>query len=743
MTAAQQPGVVADAAQDPSEATAAAQERGKATGAAQAPGEAAARAAEEPGKAAAATRKPGAAAAQEPGEAVAAAHERDEAATAKEPTEAAAMHGSEADGAARERDEAPACARQSGETAVAAAQEPDETAGAAGGAGGAGGDGGTAAGARFAEAVVLVLLVALPAVLNPAGAAAFEPLKSSLVRVAALIALIGWLAARGPGGVVRLPIARAGLVVLGVMAISTAASVEPALSLLGSFDRGMGWLTLAAGVALMLVGADLWTDPRRRERAISALLISAVVPCAYLIVQRLGRDPIPWSSLGAPGSTLGSPTFLAGYLVMLAPLALYRVVGGAQTLLAADRTIGAAGYAAYAGWLALLLVIGGTVAQSTIRGALLGLVAGTLAFTLLLGRPGKAALAGALAFLVLALGLAVTATGGTGVQSISRFLRVASGGDSSTERLVVWRDALVLPLSDPLRAVFGFGPESQVAVLERAEATVRLTQNQQWDRVHNLFLDTWLSGGAVGLIALLALVGGTVWSLARTKRALLAAAVLGALIGHLVEVSFAFHTVVTGTLFWVLIGLAASLTAGPGQQRQPRHFLRLATPSKLLAAVACLGLVPLLAAPAVGDAIYGAGRSELQAGDARGAAMLDETASAWLPWVEEPIRAAGLAWQQVATRQNDSAARARAESDLLEAARRAPSEPTPQVRLLRLYLLREQLTEAEAACTQALELGPYRAVVWDACADVSARRGLTGEAQERRARAEALRQPLP
>jgi hypothetical protein len=373
------------------------------------------------------------------------------------------------------------------------------------------------------------------------------------------------------------------------------------------------------------------------------------------------------------------------------------------------------------------------VAQSTIRGPLLGLGAGALAFALLASGPGRVALMGALGFVVLAIGLAVSTTGSAGLETLARFARVAASGDSSWERLVVWRDALSLPLADPARAVFGFGPEMQAAAFERAEATVRLTQNAQWDRAHNLVLDAWLTGGLLGVAGLLVLLGVTLVSLARSRESLLGAAVVGALLGHLVEVSFAFHTVVTGTLFWVLLALAASLA--------PRATLGSVGRAPPLALIALL-LVPVLAAPAIGDAIYGEGRRMSQRGDARAAAQTNELASAWLPWLEEPVRAAGLAWQQVASRQGDAEAAARAEADLLEAARRAPWEPTPHLRLVRLYLARGQGEHAEAACQAALAAGPYRASVWDGCADVSAQRGITDQARERRARAELMRQPL-
>src|SRR4051794_9774540 len=100
--------------------------------------------------------------------------------------------------------------------------------------------------------------------------------------------------------------------------------------------------------------------------------------------------------------------------------------------------------------------------------------------------------------LAVALAMAVALIGGGAVMTgLQRFGTIGQLGDSSVERLTVWGDALHLPFTEPMRVLVGFGPDAQQSVLERGEATVRLTQNQQWDRAHNVVLDAWLTGGAL------------------------------------------------------------------------------------------------------------------------------------------------------------------------------------------------------------------------------------------------------
>ena len=580
----------------------------------------------------------------------------------------------------------------------------------------------------IAEALYLVLLVVLPAALNPLGVLAFEPLKASMLRAGAALLAAAWLVYRFCGGsrleVGSNPVVRAGIAVIALAALSTALSIEPALSFFGSFDRGMGWLSLAAGGVLLITGADLFADERRRERAVRALVLGAAVPCAYALVQRAGLDPLHWTDLGAPGSTLASPTFLGGYLVMVAPFAAYLVISHAR-----DASL------VYAGWLALAIAIAGVTVLTTIRAPLLGLIAGVMTFAALARgrrRIGRLEIAAASGLLVLALALAIAAAGPSGIAGLQRFTNIARASDSSVERLTTWQDALRLPLGNAFRIVLGYGPEAQQALFERAEATVRITQSEQWDRAHDLLLDTWLTGGLAGVAALLVLLVSAVratWA-ARDRARLLSAAVLAALVAHLVETAFAFETVVTSALFWAILALAAGLSTKPASTIG-RGRPRLA----IVAGVAGLAVAPLLVTPAAADALYGsARRSDYLAG-----AQLKEVAAAWAPWVEELPRSAALDWQQVASRRNDPSARARAEADLQTAARRAPFDPVPRLRLTRFYLAQDQLEQAEQACQAALTLAPYRASAWDACTDVSRRSARADEAAARRARAEELR----
>jgi O-antigen ligase len=523
---------------------------------------------------------------------------------------------------------------------------------------------------------------------------AFEPLKASILRVGAVVLGVAWLV--GPRRISLTPVTLTGLLLVTTALVSTALSVEPAVSFFGTFGRGTGWLTLAACGVLLVVSADVCGDATVRERVLAALALGALVPSAYAIAQRLGLDPVAWTALGAPGSSLASPTFLGGYLVLIAPLALYKTLRAAQC---GSRV-------RYAGWLALTLVICGETLPTTIRGPILGLFVGLATFAVVARLRVRLVVLGG----GIALAVALVVAGGAATVGLQRFGNIARLGDSSIERLTVWNDSLGLPLAAPVRSIVGFGPDTQQVSLERAEATMRLTQNQQWDRAHNVLLDAWLTGGALGLMALLAFGVSLANGLRVSGGGMLRAALAGALLGHLAEVTFAFETVTSSAIVWLVAGIVGSLDAGRRIEAGGWPF-----------AFAGLLLGPLVATPAIADALYGAG-----------GAVREEAAANLAPWVEELPRAAGLDWLKAGDRD-------RAAANLRLAAARAPEEPLPWLRLARFYFNANDLAEAEASCQQAIRTGPFRAAVWDGCADVAGRAGLIDLAAQRRARADALR----
>lgn len=593
-----------------------------------------------------------------------------------------------------------------------------------------------------AEVTWLGLLLVLPSAINPSGALGVEPEKASVLRVAA--ALIGalWLATRllapASGQPVRVsPLLGAALAWLACAGLSTAASIDPVLSLFGSYDREMGLLTLAAGPLLLVVGSDILAERAARERTVAALLLGAVVPCAYALLQQAGRDPLGWSGVVGVVSTFGSPTFLGGYLVLIAPFAAYRLVADGR-LVASGAGPGTVGR--YALTLAFALLLLAVVFEVAIRGPLLGLAISLVVFAVLVARPRarRSMVLTAVALLAAGLlGVALALLAGLDLAVFQRFAQIASPAGSAAERVGLWRAAMPLPLADPRRVLLGFGPETQSAAFEPSAAIVLLSSTEQFDRAHDLFVDAWLTGGLLGLGALVAvmLLGlRTAWATYRSasrEASVLPAALLAALVGHLVEQAFAFPTVVTGAWVWVVLAFVVAL-AGEDRRRAIRSVV---APRPILAAavlILTLAVLPALAGPAVADSLHGRALEAEQRGDWRGAAGYAEAAAVWAPSAEELPRVAGIDWQTLGLRARGQEADVllqRAADDFKEAIRRAPGDPYARARLGRHYAawarhgsastpVDELVQRGRTACQEAVAVGPHRPAIASACADV-------------------------
>jgi O-antigen ligase len=599
-----------------------------------------------------------------------------------------------------------------------------------------------------AEISWLALLIALPAAFDPFGGLAIEPVKVSVLRCLSTVVASSYVIAVLLGAFPK----RTSLdhtewcavALLASTGLSVLVSVDPLVSLFGTFDRDMGWLTLGSAVVLFLVARRLLLDPVLRGRSISALVLGSLIPCAYAVLQVLGRDPMAWTGINGIVSSLGSPTFLGGYLVLVAPFALYRLIIAGRTALQDDRVSAALDYA---WWLATFGVIVVVLVLCNIRGAVLGFVAGTLPMLWLI-RPTKVTRRGLAG--LMPIGVASALVGmlclGPGAPLMKRILDTQDpsthAARSIVERLVLWQAAVSLPLMSPERFVLGFGPEMQQAAFESVAAVIRLSPDEQFDRAHNLFLDAWLTGGLLGLGLLLMIIGSAVHSLraiypcAPPRDRVLIAAVAGALAGHLVEQSFAFPTLVTGTFFWVVLAIAASFgglergTSLPGAVDCSR--LRRVRPLLAGLVASCtVGLMPALSAPAIADAIYGSALEAERTGSLAEAARRAETAATWVPWVADLPLYAGLRWQEVAaskTGQIRDDRLARAQHDLSDAAQRAWWDPYTELRLAQLDTA--WATEAsdraavwalfnsgERACELATTISPYRRAIVDGCAE--------------------------
>ena len=367
------------------------------------------------------------------------------------------------------------------------------------------------------QAGVLVALLAVPLYFNVFTYRIFEPDKAALLRSVVLIATAAWCAKRlllrrpslSLPSMRRLPpLFPAVLVLLAITAFSTAISILPRISLWGSYERGQGLYTLLAYFLLFFLAFESAQQAATRERILDVILLASVPVASYAILQHFGLDILKWQTGGTATtvraiSTLGNPIFLGAYLIMVIPITLARIAPPLERVVRA-RHIDVAPIVVY-GTLLVLQMLALFFAQS--RGPVIGLLAGLafggLALATHLRR--RYALLIGIGMLVLAVGLPVLAR----ISGLTRLTDLFNPtARTARQRVLAWKGVTDLLRADPTRALTGYGPGTLREALQPflPAELARLVPDQDFDRAHNLMLDTWAEVGILGVIAWLAVI---------------------------------------------------------------------------------------------------------------------------------------------------------------------------------------------------------------------------------------------
>ncbi len=401
------------------------------------------------------------------------------------------------------------------------------------------------------EATWLLGLVVTPLFFDIFSSRVFEPDKITLLRSLALAALAAWLckliSEGGPRfdtsrsqyatlkGILRAPLVIPVLGLMIVYVISTIFSVAPYASLYGSYQRLEGTYTTFS--YLILFGA-LVANLRRRaqvERAITIAIITSLPISLYGIIQHYKLDPLPWGGDTTTRVTgnLGNAIFLAAYLIMVAPVALGRVVTSFHAILTdpdnSHLPYNIVRSAIYIFIFAVNLV---AIYFSGSRGPWLGLMAGLFFFVVLLALNWRAhtltltalGLAGLLAVFLVVLnipnGPLEPLRDKPGIGRLGDVFETSTG--TGLVRVLIWDGIVQLvephpPIQQPdgtpdrwnaIRPLIGYGPEALYVAYNRfypPDLGHIEARNASPDRSHNETWDAIANTGLLGLASYLLL----------------------------------------------------------------------------------------------------------------------------------------------------------------------------------------------------------------------------------------------
>jgi len=378
--------------------------------------------------------------------------------------------------------------------------------------------------ARLVETGWLAAVMVVPIFFDVWSSRVFEPDKLTLLRSLALLILAASFVVWGQSGMpaptparirawLATPLVAPVVAMTAAIALSTALSRLPALSVWGSYNRLQGLYTWSAYVVLFGAIVLFLRDRAQLERLVLAIILPSLPIALYAVVQRFGQDPMPWlgNVTRRVASTMGNSIFVAAYLIMVVPLTWVRLVQAYHRLEADEST---AAVLRLAGYIVMAVVQILAIVLSQSRGPFLGLLAGlALTLLLLLGTHRRALRALLAVGAVLAAFLVVFNLPGSPlaplrdvpyIGRLGQILQTESG--TGKVRVLIWGGAKDLFLSDPTRMIIGHGPETMHIVYNPfypAELGSLESRNASPDRSHNETWDTLVQTGALGLLAYL------------------------------------------------------------------------------------------------------------------------------------------------------------------------------------------------------------------------------------------------
>lgn len=440
----------------------------------------------------------------------------------------------------------------------------------------------------FIEAGWLAVLIITPLFFNVHSSRVFEPDKISLMRSIALLMAVAWLVKaindgfgrRSPTDsaraglqsepveppaslwqrIIRTPLVLPTLLLVLAYLISTAFSLTPRISLMGSYQRMQGTYTTLSYVVIFFMVLGHLRRPEQWRRLAYAIILTSLPIAIYGILQRSGLDPLPWGGdvQRRVAANMGNAIFVAAYLLMAFFLTLQRTLLHFGRVLRSEEGSSGVADAVLAGcYLFVLAVQSLTILYTQSRGPFLGLLAGLYVFGLVgllglrawakdnqrLGSGAKAVFSyGWLAMMAAAVGviafLVVFNLPNSPLASLRSSPTIGRLGtaldleaNTARVRTLIWQGAgeLVTP-HDPLqrpnisgdtsvtamqpdalnvvRPLIGYGPEAMWVAFNRfypPELAYHESRNASPDRSHNETFDSLVITGALGFVAYMAL----------------------------------------------------------------------------------------------------------------------------------------------------------------------------------------------------------------------------------------------
>jgi len=402
------------------------------------------------------------------------------------------------------------------------------------------------------------------------------------------------------------------LAFLFVSGFATVFSINPYLSLVGTYKRYGGFISTIVYISLFFI-IIRFIDKKRLRSLLNVIILTACFASIYGILQHFGLDLYHWSTSFGFGirvsATFGHPAFFSAFLIMVIPLTLIKIFSNPSEQYCRppvpdrqpDKAVLAGTGASsnfrcstflYLGILTLLIV---AFYYTKTRASFLGLLISNIFFFSLTGKKNLLANKAktiVTATIIIGISIFFNVSGGTSI--IGRFIddvepSFLDSKESSpfleesyeevgiasklegTMRMRVFQYTTGLKIIHDY-PILGIGPDTLGMIYPQYLAKVYKKKNEyrgfeNQNRIHSDFLDMAVSRGLLGLGAYLWFVfayARMVWKgckMANSSDKALIIGLCASCLAYFIQNQFSFGHIPILTLFWFLI--AMSVIASP------------------------------------------------------------------------------------------------------------------------------------------------------------------------------------
>ena len=310
---------------------------------------------------------------------------------------------------------------------------------------------------------------------------------------------------------------------------------------------------------LLLFNTKISNTRLNCNKIIITIVLSSFFVSIYGIAQKFGFDFISWNEpawlTGRVTSSLGQPNYLASYLLLVIPLAIYLIFSAKKLLIKSF-------------WCLILISQLLCLFFTYSRGGLIGLIVGLIITVLIYFLIVKKNIFKKnnfkqiiIAFLLLIIFVSVGLACYYKIDFFRERVRSSFNSQSGSVaiRIKFWNASLLAIKEKPF---FGYGLDNQGEILVKyyqKDWAIYSKVNDYPDRAHNLILDILLTSGIVGLIFylfwLFVIFKIGIKNIKENKSKFLTVALLASIICYFISLMFNFEIVTTAVYLWLFFAL--------------------------------------------------------------------------------------------------------------------------------------------------------------------------------------------